>query len=297
VPAHGTEAHSQIVGDFEGGEAEAEAGEDFAADGGGVAESAGAGVFALGLEGRRFGDFAAEEQAASEVGDVLVPEAGVDGGEEFDVMALAAGEGGRRRLESIDVVVITRVGIVGVDELAADGGVGEPGIEDGADEKRVINRADFFLAGGAEPTVAEELGWIVGMLRPFCAAAEIGFANHGLLKIIGDHSGEPFPTGTPDGMRAGKAAGVAGIEQISIISRLKQGDGTAVFAAEVGQVAFVKDAARPGVSERGGRDAEHLGHLLGILPGKTHRMAITLNRIRLDGHFMRDRLIRMGWMV
>ena len=139
VSLDAVEAHVQVLGDFQRGPAEAKAGEDFAADGGGVAEAAGAGVFALGLEGRGFLDFVAEEEAGGDVADELIPEAGVDGGEVFYLVAGAAGE---KRWGELREVGVRKF-------FLEDGifeGIGEgtalAGVEDGADGDWIVQGAD-----------------------------------------------------------------------------------------------------------------------------------------------------------
>jgi len=112
----------QIEGDLGIGPAIAEAVLDFAAQGRLAVELADAGVFALVLERSGFGHFAAEKQAAGEVGDDLIPADIIGVGEKCDVVTFVAGEGGWGSLREIDVA-----------EFELKDGVGEPGIEEGAD--------------------------------------------------------------------------------------------------------------------------------------------------------------------
>jgi hypothetical protein len=114
----------------------------FAALGGGTVQVGADGALADLGEGRRFGDFVAEEQAGGEVGDEVVPGvADVCAGEEADAMAFVAGE--ERRGSGRSVSIQDR----GVEvEVFGDVGDGEGVVED----------FDLSIAGGAEEEPASE---------------------------------------------------------------------------------------------------------------------------------------------
>src|SRR5205814_1936392 len=136
------EGNLQVFGDLEVGPAVAQAGEDFAADGGLAIEFAGAGADSLGDEVGGFGNFAAKEQAGGEMGDEVIPCAAADGGEKVNIMTVAAGEEWG-----------WKVGEVRVAEFFVDDGIGEgieerdavAGVEDGADGKGIVNSSDGFF--------------------------------------------------------------------------------------------------------------------------------------------------------
>jgi len=179
--------------------------------------------------------------------------------------------------------------------------------EDGSDGERKINGGDVFFAHGAEPAVAAEEatpgGGRPGMRHGGMghdgagAAAEVAVewaANHRLFEVIGKEAREEFPGGAPDEMGVVVGA-VAGIEELAVGG--KEWDGAAAFAAEAADGGFFELAAMAGVEEHFGRNPQPLGHICGILPADSHRMAIPADRVRPDDQLMLDWLIRMPRMV
>src|SRR4051812_33183244 len=101
-------------------------------------------------------------------------------------------------------------------------------------------------------------------VRPTGGRAKKRPPDDGLFKVAGDELGEMLPHGAPDGVGGALAVGGAGVGGVG---GEDDGDGAAAFAAVVFEEALVEMAAGAGVAEGGGRDAEHLGDIGGILGG------------------------------
>ena len=153
------EGHGEVAGDAAVGPAVENSAQDGLAAEGLAAEAAGAGEFAGGLVPGGFGDFVAEKQAAGEGGDDEVPALAGGAGGPLDFVAFCAGEGGCWRKHGLGVVPQIFAGSRAETALA-DSGVEAEEIEEGVGRERTIDGSDGFFAGGAEPAVADEAGFV-----------------------------------------------------------------------------------------------------------------------------------------
>jgi hypothetical protein len=265
VRVHVLIAHRQIAGDFGDGPAVEQPAQDLIAARGAAVEVAGAAVLAEGLVPGRFLDFAAKKQAGGEVADENIPTAWVYA-EGLDLVALPTGKGRRGPGWEVGVGEVFEAGIAGLEGrplMAFLFVMKNIDVEEAWARNRdgVIDGADFFFAGGAEPAPAPEFCFIFVSVPVGSAfgMAKDGAADDGLFEIIGDGIGEVLPEWAADGVGGGEKAAGGWVEESAGV---EDGDGVAaVFTAEAADGAFGELGGVAGVAQAGGRAAEHFGQV------------------------------------